>query len=87
VVQVRVLFRPSGLPVLQMVLRMLQMVGTSRVTSPNRTLLEMALEDITPTERVFAEMARIGSLARVWVMSGIALWKMERQTYGAADGA
>jgi hypothetical protein len=66
---------------------MLQMVGTSRVASSNRTFLEMALENITPTKSVFAEMARIRPLAGVWVMSDIAQWKMERQTYGAADGA
>jgi hypothetical protein len=68
VVQIRVLLRSGRLPVLEMVLRVLQVVGTSRVSPADGTLLEMTLQDITSAECVFAEMAGVGALARVYVM-------------------
>lgn len=65
--QIRVLLWSSGLPVLEMVLRVLQMIRTCGVTPPDRALLEMALQDITPAESVFAKMARIRTLAGIWI--------------------
>ena len=53
-----------------MLLRMLQVIGTSRVAAANRALLEMALQDVTPAEGVFAQMALVGSLAGVCVALG-----------------
>jgi hypothetical protein len=44
---------------------MLQVVGAGGVPSPYRTFLEMALQNVTPAEGVFAEMARVRSLTRV----------------------
>lgn len=65
-VEVRVLLGTTWLPVLlQVLLRMLKMVRASGVTPSYRTLLEMALENVASTERVFAQMALIGSLAGV----------------------
>jgi hypothetical protein len=51
-----------------MILRVLQMVRTSGVSPTDGALLEMTLQDVTPAESVFAEMARIRTLARVCVM-------------------
>lgn len=63
--QIRILLGASGLPVLQVILRVLQMIRTSRVASSNGALLEMTLQDITTAESVFAKMARVRTLAGV----------------------
>ena len=57
---------------LQMLLRVLQVVGASGVTAANGALLEMALQDITSAEGVLAQMALVGSLAGVCVTSDFA---------------
>lgn len=57
---------------LQMLLRVLQVVGASGVTAANGALLEMALQDVTSAEGVLAQVALVGSLARVCVMSDFA---------------
>lgn len=57
---------------LQMLLRVLQVVGTSRVSATNRTLLEMTLQDITSAEGVLAQMALVRSLTRVCDTLGFA---------------
>jgi hypothetical protein len=48
-----------------MLLRVLQVVGTSGVAATNGALLEMALQDITSTKGILAKMALVGTLARV----------------------
>ena len=48
-----------------MLLRVLQVVGTSGVAATNGALLEMALQDITSTKGILAKMALVGALARV----------------------
>lgn len=48
-----------------MLLRVLQVVGTSGVAAADGALLEMALQDITSTEGILAKMALVGALARV----------------------
>lgn len=52
---------------LQMLLRMLQMVGTSGVAAADRTLLEVALQDVATAEGVLAQVALVGSLTGVCV--------------------
>jgi hypothetical protein len=64
--QIRVLLWTCGLPVLEVVLRVLQVIRTSRITPPDRAFLEMALQNVTSAESVFAEMARIRTLAGIW---------------------
>lgn len=86
-VQVRVLLSTAGLPVLQVVLRMLQVVRTSRVASSYRALLEMALQNITPAKSVFAEVARIGALAGVCETSAPGQRLSKHWTHVEADGA
>jgi hypothetical protein len=76
-VQVRVLLSTAGLPVLQVVLRMLQVVRTSRVASSYRALLEMALQNITPAKSVFAEVARIGALAGVSKQMALEMFQVQ----------
>lgn len=67
VIHVRVLLGAIWLPVLlQMLLGVLQMIGTGGVTPTYRAFLEMALQDIASAEGVFAEMALIRSFARVY---------------------
>jgi hypothetical protein len=68
VVEVRVLLGTSWLPVLKVVLRMLQMVCTRRVAPSNRAFLEVTLQDITSAKRVLAQVAGIGTLARICVV-------------------
>lgn len=65
-VHVRVLLRSAWLPVLQVVLRVLEVVGSSRVTPTDRAFLEVALQDVTSTKSVLAKMAGIRPLARVY---------------------
>lgn len=57
---------------LQMLLRVLQMVGASGVTTADGALLEMALQDITSAEGILAQVALVGSLASVCVTSDFA---------------
>lgn len=65
-VKVRVLVRTSGLSVLlQMLLRVLQMVGASRVSPSYRTFLEVTLQDVASAKRILAQMALVGSFTRV----------------------
>ena len=65
-VEVRVLLVASWLPVLlQMLLRMLQMVRASWVTPSYGAFLEVALQNVASAEGILAKMALIGSLARV----------------------
>jgi hypothetical protein len=54
VVEIGVLLGATGLPVLEMVLRVLQVVRARRITPTYRAFLEVALQDITSTERVLA---------------------------------
>jgi hypothetical protein len=61
-----VLAEASGLPVLQVVLRVLQMVRAGRVSSSNGTNLEMTLQNITSAKGVVAKKARVGTFASVW---------------------
>jgi hypothetical protein len=66
VVQVRVGVGTGRRSVLlQVLLRMLQVVCSRGVASTYRALLEVALQDVTATERVFAQMALVGSLAGI----------------------
>lgn len=52
---------------LQVLLRVLQVVGASGVTAANGALLKMALQNITSAEGVLAQVALVGSLAGVCV--------------------
>jgi hypothetical protein len=66
VVQVRVGVGTGRWSVLlQVLLRMLQVVCSRGVASTYRALLEVALQDVTTTERVLAQMALVGSLAGI----------------------
>ena len=65
-VKVRVLVCAAGLPVLlQMLLRVLEVVRAGWVAPSYRALLEVTLEDITSAEGVLAKMALVRSLAGV----------------------
>jgi hypothetical protein len=82
------LLRPTGLPVLlQMLLRMLQMVRARGISPSYRALLEVALQDVASTEGILAEMALVGSLARVCVTLELGIDWVEKSTYVAKDGA
>jgi hypothetical protein len=65
VVEVRVLLGSAWLPILEMVLRMLEVVGSRWVTPTDRAFLEVALQDVASTEGVFTQVARVRSLAGV----------------------
>lgn len=70
-----------------MLLRVLQVVGTSRVAATDRALLEVTLQDVTPAEGVLAQMALVGSLTGVCVTLESARLRTKKDTYGAADDA
>ena len=82
VVEVGVLLRPAGLPVLlQMLLRVLQVVRARGVSPPYRALLEVTLQDVASAEGILAEMALVGSLARVCGTLGLAIdWVLRKLT-------
>jgi hypothetical protein len=56
---------------------MLQVVGAGGVPSPYRTFLEMALQNVTPAEGVFAEMARVRSLTRVSEQMALEMFQVQ----------
>lgn len=65
-VKVRVLVCTSGLSVLlQVLLRMLQMVRASRVSPSYRAFLEVTLQDVASAECILTQMTLVGSFARV----------------------
>jgi hypothetical protein len=65
-VEVRVLVCTGGLPVLlQMLLRVLEVVRAGWVAPSYRALLEVTLEDITSAKSVLAKMALVWSLTSV----------------------
>lgn len=83
-VEVRVLVSASGLPVLlQMLLRVLEMVCASGVAASYRAFLEVALQNVTSAKRVLAQMALVRALAGVWRGQGILAagcdWKKEKK--------
>lgn len=87
-VEVRVLVCAAGLPVLlQMLLRVLEVVRAGWVAPSYRALLEVALKDITSAEGVLAKMALVGSFTGVCGMLEAELDWMGDKTYVAADGA
>ena len=87
-VEVGVLLRPAGLPVLlQVLLRVLQVVRARGVSPSYRALLKVALQDIASTEGILAEMALVGSLARVCVTLELGTDWVEENTCVAKDGA
>lgn len=91
-VQVRVLLLSTiGLSILQMRLRMLEMVCPGGVAPSYRALLEMALQNVAPTKSIFAEMALIGTLTRVCETSAAGAGEIAKQqkiwTYDEGDGA
>ena len=68
-VKVRVLVCAAGLPVLlQMLLRVLEVVRAGWVAPSYRALLKVALKDITSAEGVLAKRALVGSFIGVCEM-------------------